>query len=58
MIGFKSGMLMLMADENDKEPIVFNTNVEVHRAKWNYNGEIIAVCGLNKQTNSDNIIEF
>jgi len=27
-------MIMLMSDENDKEPIVFNTNVFVHSAKW------------------------
>lgn len=60
MVGYKSGCIMLMHDENDKEPILFLTSVIVHRAKWNNNGDILAVCGPTKNTNSEGnfMIEF
>jgi len=60
MIAFKAGMVMLMADENDKEPIVFNTNVFIQNAKWNNTGDVITVSGLNKisGTEGHNLIEF
>jgi len=35
MAAFKSGEIMLMKDENDKEPVIFTSNVRIESAKWN-----------------------
>jgi len=45
MAAFKTGEIMLMKDENDKEPVIFTSNLCIESAKWNNNGDIIAVCG-------------
>ena len=58
MAAFKFCELMLMKDENDKEPVIFTSNVCVESAKLNYNGDIIAVCSPKQPNEPYFMIEF
>ena len=50
--------MIFIKDENDKEPVIFTSNVCVESAKLNYNGDIIAVCGPKQPNDPDFMIEF
>ena len=44
-IGFESGRIQLMRDEEDPRPIFIETGLRVSHARWNPKGSILAVAG-------------
>jgi len=50
--------MILLSDENDRDPVVFDTNILIEHIKWNNNGEIICTCGKNKSNDNNYIIQF
>ncbi|RKO87327.1 WD40-repeat-containing domain protein, partial [Blyttiomyces helicus] len=45
-ICFENGKIQLMRDEKDLSPLILDTNMRYCRMKWNHNGSILAVSGV------------
>lgn len=59
MLSFKDGSIALYDDQNDMEPIIFKTNIKVlYEAEWNGNGDLIALCGLQKESETKAVVSF
>ncbi|XP_075168241.1 intraflagellar transport protein Oseg4 [Haematobia irritans] len=44
-ICYANGKAQLMEDENDENPIILETPMNITDAKWNHDGSVLAVCG-------------
>jgi len=44
-VAYNCGMLQLMRHENDDDPIIVNSDLNIMGARWNPGGTILAVCG-------------
>lgn len=45
MIALEDGCILLMKNENDSSPIIFDSEMRLTSARWNYTGDTIAVTG-------------
>jgi WD repeat-containing protein 35 len=44
-VAYKCGRMQLMRKENDEAPILVDTGMHIKGAKWNPNGNVIAIVG-------------
>ena len=58
-IAYKCGRMQLMRKEIDEQPILVDTGMNIKCARWNPNGNVLAVAG-SQQDNSDGkgIVQF
>ncbi|KAJ3110150.1 WD repeat-containing protein 35, partial [Nowakowskiella sp. JEL0407] len=45
-ICFENGKIQIMRDEKDTDPVIFDTSLRFLRMKWNHNGSVLAVSGV------------
>ena len=57
-IGFESGRVQLMRDEEDPVPILVDTGLIVSHARWNPNGSVLAVAGTANNSQSAEVQFF
>ncbi|XP_055386233.1 WD repeat-containing protein 35 [Condylostylus longicornis] len=55
-ICYENGKVQIMRNENDEVPIIIDTEIQNTAAKWNTDGSVLAICGVNatvglKETN-------
>lgn len=51
-IAFENGKIQIMRDEKDTIPIIVDTNIKGIKMKWNNNGTLLAVSGVQLAKNS------
>lgn len=63
-IAFREGLVQISRNEMDDEPILIDTGMELKKCKWNTNGTVLALAGLQSMKTSDgkttnvNVIQF
>jgi WD repeat-containing protein 35 len=58
VIGFESGRIQLMRDEEDTAPILVDTGLIISHARWNPNGSVLAVAGSANNSQSAEVQFF
>ncbi|VDN58829.1 unnamed protein product [Dracunculus medinensis] len=56
-IAYKHGVIQLMRNENDTNPIVVKLpNMMINKARWNPSGDLLAICGIQTDLNCDKCV--
>ena len=53
-IGFENGLIQLMRAIDDDEPILLSVDLQDSRLRWNHDGSVLAVSGLQNSINENN----
>jgi WD repeat-containing protein 35 len=45
-ICYEDGMVQILRNQNDSNPVMFSTEIKNAKIEWNNNGTVLAVCGM------------